>query len=187
MAAVASCSSLPLYSMASASSAGSSSAASSSRDSASPEPTPQQRPTFALAQIKGDVCLVQVPDAPAPDAMSSALMAADVAVFRHEFITLFRYSHSATLHPADVHILEPIADACTLYEEDKGTVFLARDVMARLQKLSMAARQHAYAHPHTHSRHHSHPHPHAYGYGYSQMPMPRPRHAMTAPRMGIHA
>ncbi|KAI0777184.1 hypothetical protein BD413DRAFT_458677, partial [Trametes elegans] len=100
------------------------------------------RPTFALAQIKGDVCLVQVPDTPAPQgAMASALMAADVAVFRHEFITLFRYSHRATVHPADLAILEPIADHCTLYEEDKGTVFLARDVMARLQKLSMDARR----------------------------------------------
>ncbi|KAI0371292.1 hypothetical protein BV20DRAFT_919569, partial [Pilatotrama ljubarskyi] len=95
---------------------------------------------FAFAQIKGDVCLVQVPDTPAQGAMSSALMTADVNVFRHEFITLFRYSHSATVHPADMHILEPIEDHCTLYEEEKGTVFLARDVMARLQKLTMAAR-----------------------------------------------
>ncbi|KAI9062245.1 hypothetical protein FKP32DRAFT_1541784, partial [Trametes sanguinea] len=95
---------------------------------------------FALAQIKGDVCLVQVPDTSALGPMSSALMAADVNVFRHEFITLFRYSHSATVHPADMHILEHIADHCTLYEEEKGTVFLARDVMARLQKHSMDAR-----------------------------------------------
>ena len=73
--------------------------------------------------------------------MSSALMAADVHVFRHEFIPLFRYSHRATLHPADVHILEPIADHSTLYEEEKGTVFLARDVMTRLQKLTMDARR----------------------------------------------
>ncbi|KAI0674549.1 hypothetical protein C8Q78DRAFT_1015470 [Trametes maxima] len=178
MAAVASCSSLPLYSMAS------SSAASSSRDSTSTEPAPQQRPTFALAQIKGDVCLVQVPDAPAPGTTSSALAAASVAVFRHEFITLFRYSHRATLHPADVRILEPVADAGTLYEEDRGTVFLARDVVARMQRLSMAARQqHSYAHSyvHAHARSRSH------GHGYSQMQVRRPQHAMATPRMRIHA
>ncbi|KAI0634821.1 hypothetical protein C8Q77DRAFT_1025322, partial [Trametes polyzona] len=99
------------------------------------------RPTFAFAQIKGDVCLVQVPDVPAQGAMSSALMAADVNVFRHEFITLFRYSHSASVHPADMHILEPIAEHATLYEEDKGTVFLAREVVDRLQKLTFAARR----------------------------------------------
>ena len=67
-------------------------------------------------------------------------MVADVHVFRHEFITQFRFSHRTTVHPADMHILEPIADHSTLYEEDKGTVFLARDVVARLQKHSMAAR-----------------------------------------------
>lgn len=64
----------------------------------------------------------------------------DVKVFRHEFITIFRYSHSATVHPADIHVLYPIDDRCTLYEEDKGTVFLARDVMAQLQKLTALSR-----------------------------------------------
>ncbi|OJT03437.1 hypothetical protein TRAPUB_5856 [Trametes pubescens] len=142
------------------SSAGSSS--SYSRDSSASPPPPPQRPTFAFAQIKGDICLVQVPDAPAPGAMSSALMAADVAVFRHEFITQFRYSHSASVHPADMHILEPIADHCTLYEADKGTVFLARDVMARLTKLTMAARRPAYQ---TH----------------------RPRYSLSPPRTRMHA
>ncbi len=68
-------------------------------------------------------------------------MVADVHVFRHEFITQFRYSHHATVHPADMHILEPIEEHCTLYEEEKGTVFLARDVMTRMQKLSMQARR----------------------------------------------
>ena len=85
------------------------------------------------------------PASPAPLARTvphtpSALMVADVHVFRHEFITQFRYSHRATVHPADMHILEPIADGATLYEEDKGTVFLARDVMAQLQKLTALAR-----------------------------------------------
>ncbi|KAH9849585.1 hypothetical protein C2E23DRAFT_736937 [Lenzites betulinus] len=145
---------------------------SSSRDSsASPPPSPRQ-PTFAFAQIKGDVCLVQVPDAPAPGATSSALMAADVHVFRHEFITLFRYSHRASVHPADMHILEPIADHCMLYEAEKGTVFLARDVLARLQTLSSAAagrgRAPHLAHRSRYSlsppRMHPHPHPHAHAH-----------------------
>ncbi|RDX54782.1 hypothetical protein OH76DRAFT_1340453 [Lentinus brumalis] len=104
-------------------------------------PITHRKSTFALAQIKGDVCLVQVPDSPARGGMSSALMVADVHVFRHEFITQFRYSHHATVHPADMHILEPIEEHCTLYEEEKGTVFLARDVMTRMQKLSMQARR----------------------------------------------
>ena len=68
-------------------------------------------------------------------------MAADVRVFRHEFITQFRFSHRATVHPADMHILEPIAEHATLYEADKGTVFLARDVMAKIQRLTMDSRR----------------------------------------------
>ncbi|KAJ8474597.1 hypothetical protein ONZ51_g7109 [Trametes cubensis] len=156
--------------------AGSSSSPSSSRaNSASPPPgASPQRPTFAFAQIKGDVCLVQVPDTlGAPGAMSSALMAADVNVFRHEFITLFRYSHSATVHPADMHILEPIADHCTLYEAEKGTVFLARDVMARMQQLSMDARRPGPSalYPHHQYYHHHYPQ------------MRRQRYSTSPPRM----
>ncbi|KAL6303304.1 hypothetical protein BKA93DRAFT_789101 [Sparassis latifolia] len=82
--------------------------------------------------------------------MSSALMASDVNVFRHEFITQFRYSHSTTVHPADLHILEPIDDRCTLYEEEKGTVFLARDIMDRLQKLTQGSHRPMHA---THAAH----------------------------------
>ena len=67
-------------------------------------------------------------------------MVSDVRIFRHEFITIFRYSHSATVHPADIHILSLIDSRCTLYEEDKGTVFLARDVTAQMQRLMMASK-----------------------------------------------
>lgn len=66
-------------------------------------------------------------------------MVSDVNIFRHEFITQFRFSHSATVHPSDLYIIEPIDEQCTLYEEEKGTVFLARDVMARMQRLTMNA------------------------------------------------
>ena len=115
--------------------------------------------------------------------MAAALATADVHVFRHEFITQFRFSHRATVHPADMHILEPIDDALTLYEEDKGTVFLARDVVACLQKHARAGaaqqryyhhQQHPsrqyqyqyqdrrYQHAHAHSHSHSLGHPHAH-------------------------
>ncbi|KAI0747026.1 hypothetical protein C8Q80DRAFT_1121689 [Daedaleopsis nitida] len=153
MAAVASCSSSSLCSL-------------PTPISASHPPQPAQsmpalpapeKPTFALARIKGDVCLVQVPptSACAQGGMSSALMAADVHVFRHEFITLFRYSHRTTVHPADLAILEPIGEDSTLYEEDRGTVFLARDVVARMQRLTMDARRQPPPHRYTQrSRHH---------------------------------
>ena len=80
-----------------------------------------------------------VPHAPAQGGTASALMAADVRVFRHEFITIFRYSHSTSVHPADLRVLERIDARGTLYEEEKGTVFLARDVMERMQRLAAAA------------------------------------------------
>lgn len=60
----------------------------------------------------------------------------DVKIFRHEFITMFRYSHCDTIHPADICILEPIDEELTRYEEDNGTVFLARDLMERLRKMT---------------------------------------------------
>jgi len=90
---------------------------------------------FAFAQIHGDVQLVQLADSPA-----SALVATDVKVFRHEFITIFRYSHSTTVHPADMHVLYALDERCALYEEDKGTVFLAKDAMAQMQKLTTPIR-----------------------------------------------
>ncbi|KZT00639.1 uncharacterized protein LAESUDRAFT_732052 [Laetiporus sulphureus 93-53] len=99
-------------------------------------PSPATKAQFAFARIKGGVYLVQVPE-PAQGDVSSALVASDVHIFRHEFITQFRFSHSTSLHPADLHILEPIDEQHTLYEEEKGVVFLARDLMARLQKLTL--------------------------------------------------
>ena len=74
------------------------------------------------------------------DCAPSPLMAADVKVFRHEFITIFRYSHSTSVHPADMHVLYALDARCALYEEDKGTVFLAKDTMAHMQKLTALAR-----------------------------------------------
>ncbi|KAG5637589.1 hypothetical protein H0H81_004040 [Sphagnurus paluster] len=88
---------------------------------------------FAFARIKGGVFLVQVSlDTPTP----SALTTMDVKIFRHEFITIFRHSETKTLHPADITIIEPIDEFHTRYEEENGTVFLARELMSRLQKMS---------------------------------------------------
>ncbi|TFK49321.1 hypothetical protein OE88DRAFT_410565 [Heliocybe sulcata] len=90
---------------------------------------------FALARIRGEVQLVQVSQHLSGSA-ASALAVVDVNVFRHEFISIFRYSHSTSLHPADVHIIEPVAAEHVLYEEDNGTAFLAKPVIERLRRAS---------------------------------------------------
>ncbi|TFK64605.1 hypothetical protein BDN72DRAFT_846425 [Pluteus cervinus] len=85
---------------------------------------------FAFAQIHGDIHLVQV------ESPISPLSAVDLKVFRHEFVTIFRFLESKSLHPSDVSILESIDESLIHYEEENDTVFLARDVMDRLRKLS---------------------------------------------------
>jgi len=66
----------------------------------------------------------------------SALTAVEAQIYAHEFITIFRYSHPAVLHPSDIRILEWLDEQSVLDEADKGTVFLARDVMERLRRLT---------------------------------------------------
>jgi hypothetical protein len=68
---------------------------------------------------------------------------------RHEFIHIFRYLECKTLHPADVHIIELIDDRHKTYEEESDTVFLAKDVMERISKLTSRA---PLAHPQQFSR-----------------------------------
>lgn len=63
-------------------------------------------------------------------------MFSDVRIFRHEFITIFRYSHCASVHPSDFQVLEVLDERFAAYEEEKETVSLAREVMARMQRLS---------------------------------------------------
>ena len=72
---------------------------------------------------------------------ASALTTVDVKVFRHEFISIFRFVEYRTLHPTDIAILEPIDGQLIRYEEDNETVFLARDVMERMRKLSVPLRK----------------------------------------------
>jgi hypothetical protein len=66
----------------------------------------------------------------------SALSAVEAQIYAHEFVTIFRYSHPAVLHPSDIRILEWIDEQSVLNEADKGTVFLARDIMERLRRLT---------------------------------------------------
>lgn len=61
----------------------------------------------------------------------------DATIFTHEFINIFRFSHRAVMHPADIHVIDPIADDSARYEEEDGTVFLSRDVMERFSKLTL--------------------------------------------------
>ncbi|KAH9975954.1 hypothetical protein BGW80DRAFT_1250795 [Lactifluus volemus] len=95
--------------------------------------TPQR---FALAQVHDDVCLVQVCSSFAQESCHAALSAVEVQIYAHEFITIFRYSHPAVLHPSDIRILEWLDEQSVLDEADKGIVFLARDVMERLRRLT---------------------------------------------------
>ncbi|KAJ7249432.1 hypothetical protein C8J57DRAFT_1356951 [Mycena rebaudengoi] len=87
---------------------------------------------FAIARVNGAILLVQLSMA----TPASALTTVDVKIFRHEFIHIFRYLESKTLHPADIHVVELIDDRQKTYEEENDTVFLAKDVMARISKLT---------------------------------------------------
>jgi hypothetical protein len=134
-----------------------------SPSSTSPSSITMQPRKFALAQVHDDVCLVQgeshspVPSVPpsksapflclfsphcivcsslAHESCHSALSAVEAQIYVHEFITIFRYSHPAVLHPSDIRILEWLDEQSVLDEADKGTVFLARDVMERLRRLT---------------------------------------------------
>jgi hypothetical protein len=66
----------------------------------------------------------------------SALTTVDAKVFRHEFITIFRLSEIKTFHPADISIMETIDDYHVRYEEENETVFVARELLDRIRKMS---------------------------------------------------
>ncbi|KAF9057203.1 hypothetical protein BJ165DRAFT_1520581 [Panaeolus papilionaceus] len=91
---------------------------------------------LAFARINDAFCLVEVSYA----TPASALTAVDVKIFRHEFISIFRYSESKSVHPADISILEKLPEHLTRYEEESGTVFLARELMERMRKLTTPRR-----------------------------------------------
>ncbi|KAG9311747.1 hypothetical protein JVU11DRAFT_7990 [Chiua virens] len=52
---------------------------------------------------------------------------------------MFRYSHSARVHPLELRVLEPLDDHAVRYEPDNGSVFLAKDLMAHLKRILDAA------------------------------------------------
>jgi hypothetical protein len=67
---------------------------------------------------------------------ASALTTVDVKIFRHEFINIFRLSEARTLHPADITILESIDESLKIYEEDKETVYLAKELIAHIRNFT---------------------------------------------------
>ncbi|KAJ6469375.1 hypothetical protein C8R45DRAFT_875434 [Mycena sanguinolenta] len=87
---------------------------------------------FAIARVNGAIRLVQVSLA----TPASALSTVDVKIFRHEFVHIFRYLECQSLHPADVQIIELIEDHHKTYEEENDTVFLAKNVLERISKLT---------------------------------------------------
>lgn len=89
---------------------------------------------FALADVKGEIYLVQISLSTPP----SALTLIDIKIFKHELATIFRHVQTTTLHPKDVRVIEEIRDDLVRYEEDHGTAFLAREIVDRLRKLSLA-------------------------------------------------
>ncbi|KAF8553822.1 hypothetical protein OG21DRAFT_1375924, partial [Imleria badia] len=87
-------------------------------------------PTFAFAKLQRDVCLVQLVGQTVDTSGTPWL---DIHVFRHEFVSIFRYSHSTRVHPHELRVFEPLDDHAVRYEPDNGTVFLAKDLMAHLK------------------------------------------------------
>jgi hypothetical protein len=88
-------------------------------------------PRFAFARVKGDICLVQLH----PIQSESSRESLGVIVFRHEFVSIFRYSHDLRISPEDIRVLELLDEDRIRYEEDNGTVFLAKDLMAQLRRM----------------------------------------------------
>lgn len=110
----------------------SSSTTNMSLHSASQPSTDDQMYYFALAEVKGEVHLVQISALTPP----SALTLVDVKIFKHELATIFRHVQTTTLHPRDMRVIELIAEALIRYEEDTGTAFLVREMVDRMQKLT---------------------------------------------------
>lgn len=88
-------------------------------------------PRFAFARVKGDICLVQLH----PIQSETSRGSLGIIVFRHEFVSIFRYSHDLCVSPEDIRVLELLDEDRIRYEEDNGTVFLAKDLMAQLRRM----------------------------------------------------
>lgn len=119
----------------------------------SPSSSPSSpRPSFAFAQIGEEIVLVQrmyhtsvcivtfvFTDNPPTSLVSqpfSSLLVSDIRVFRHEFLTIYRYSHSASVHPSDIHVLKRLDDLCPADEDTPETITLPREIVSRFEGLS---------------------------------------------------
>ena len=91
----------------------------------------------------------------APLSAAHALAVVDATIYRHEFINIFRHSHAIALHPSEVRVLELLGPASVARDDAAGQVFLARDVMSRLQKFAMDARRQSPPHRYHHRPRHS--------------------------------
>ncbi|KAK7684985.1 hypothetical protein QCA50_011820 [Cerrena zonata] len=97
----------------------------------SPSSSPSSlRPSFAFAQIGDEIALVQLSQP------FSSLLVSDIRVYRHEFLTIYRYSHNATVHPSDIHVLKRLDDLCTIGEDIPETITLPREIVSRFEGLS---------------------------------------------------
>ncbi|KAG1729726.1 hypothetical protein EDB19DRAFT_1742869 [Suillus lakei] len=88
-------------------------------------------PRFAFARVKGNICLVQLH----PIQSETSRESMGILVFRHEFVSIFRYSHDLRVSPEDIRVLELLDEDRIRYEEDNGIVFLAKDLMAQLRRI----------------------------------------------------
>ncbi|KAF9259007.1 hypothetical protein L218DRAFT_875683 [Marasmius fiardii PR-910] len=100
---------------------------------------------FAFARIGDEICLIQISSSTPVTALSTI----DIKIFRHEFVAIFRLQGIRTMHPDDVYVIETIDDRLKCYEEENETVFLAKEVIERLRKLSRPHPGHHYRLPRT--------------------------------------
>jgi len=94
---------------------------------------------FAFVRLRGIVCLVRISSQAASSNVDSASILLDVSIFRHEFVSMWRYSHTAQIHPAEIKVLTVLDSHSVRYEEDSGTVFLAKHLMSHLKNLLEAS------------------------------------------------
>ncbi|KIJ37312.1 hypothetical protein M422DRAFT_69428 [Sphaerobolus stellatus SS14] len=82
---------------------------------------------YGFALLDGDVVLVQLLSCPSTRTY-------EANVYRHNFVSIFTYSHSQTFGSNLLEILEADENASTpgcLMEEDAVTVFVAQNIMSR--------------------------------------------------------
>jgi len=94
--------------------------------------------SFAFARVYDNVCLVQTDKLLSSTSQGASqpstplfLTPVEVAVFRHEFGTMFRYAHCTTVRASDIRILASISKEQVLCE-DSGVVFVDRTLTNQL-------------------------------------------------------